>query len=86
MVTVRLFRALKRVGIVGFDEAGHRMRPVGVISDDLLDAIRREVQAGCTHGTSGDFRWYLQATPCCPLDRAKHCPCEDDVCGLDSQS
>jgi hypothetical protein len=93
MITVRLFLSQKPSGFVGFDDTGHRMRPPGILSEDSVHAIRRELETGCVVGWVCGYNWYRQATPYCPLDAAlavgnvtKACPCEDEPCGLDALS
>ena len=93
MVTVRLFRSQTPSGFIGFDDIGHRMMPTGILSDDLVNAIRRELESGSITGWIFGYYWYRQATPYCPMDVvspvghvAKLCPCNDPVCGLDALS
>jgi hypothetical protein len=91
MMTVRLFTSQKPSGLVGLDDTGHRMRPAGILSDDLVDAIRRELDLGRITGWTCGYFWYRQATPYCPMDVAlpagdikRPCPCNDAVCRLDA--
>ena len=91
MMTVRLFAAQAPSGLIGFDDIGHRMRPAGLLSDDLVNAIRRDLEAGRIIGWICGHLWYRQATPYCPMDVAlpvgnvtKACPCDDEVCRLDA--
>jgi hypothetical protein len=78
MVTVRLFRSEKAAGFIRFDEAKHRMKPEGVLPDDSIDVIRRELEAGRIAGVIGPYRWYRQATPFFPSDPAELRPCDKD--------
>ena len=82
MVRVRLFRLQKSIGFVSLDQAGHRMRPEGVLPDDSVDVIRKDLEAGHITGLVGLCHWYRQAMPFCPLDSAKPCPCDDQICGV----
>ncbi len=93
MMTVRLFLLQKSSGLIGFDDTSHRMRPPGVLSDDSVNAIRRELEEGYIAGWIGGHHWCRQATPYCPMDVAlpvghvrKPCPCDDEVCKLDAMS
>lgn len=93
MTTIRLFLSQTPSGLVGFDDTGHRMRPQGILSDDSVNTIRRELESGCMTGWACGYIWYRQATPYCPVDVAlpdgkipKSCPCGDEVCGLDAVS
>ena len=93
MLTVRLFVSQEPSGLIGFDDTGHRMRPAGILSDDSVDVIRRDLEAGRMTGWICGYIWYRQATPYCPIDVdlpggdvAKPCPCGDDVCDLDALS
>ena len=93
MATVRLFLSHTPSGLVGFDDTGHRMRPPGILSDDSVSTIRRELDAGYMNGWVCGYLWYRQAIPYCPMDVAlpvgkisKPCPCDDEVCGLDVMS
>ncbi len=83
MIRVRLFSPQQPVGFVRFDEAGHRVRPDGLLDDELVALIRKDLQRGQMSGLVGLYHWYRQATPFCPLDAAKPCPCDDSVCGVD---
>jgi len=80
MIRVRLFRLEKPVGFIRFEEAGHHVRPEGLLPDDSLDAIRRDLKAGRVEGMVNLLHWYRQATPFCPLDPAKPCPCDAEIC------
>jgi hypothetical protein len=84
MMRVRLFSSRDPVGFIGFDEAKHRIRPQGVLTDDCVELIRKALEAGGMSGHIGAYQWYRQATPFCPLDSAKLCPCDDEVCGADA--
>jgi hypothetical protein len=93
MTTVRLFLSQTPSGLVGFDDTGHRMRPPDILSDDSVNTIRRELEAGFVTGWACGYLWYRQATPYCPMDVAlpdrnvtKPCPCDDEICGLDAAS
>ena len=68
MIVVRLFMSGKPVGFVGFDEAKHRMRPEGVLPDDSIDVIRKDLEAGRIAGVMGPYRWYRQASPFFPSE------------------
>ena len=83
MMMVRLFLSQKPSGFVSFDDVGHRMRPAGILSDDSVDTIRRDLQAGCITGSICRYHWYRQGTPYCRMNVKKPCPCDDAVCGLD---
>ncbi len=83
MLRVRLFRSQRPIGFVCFDEAGYHIRPEGLLSRGSVDAIRKDLDAGRLHGLVELCHWYRQATPFCPLDPAKPCPCRDPECGLD---
>lgn len=80
MIRVRLFRSERPVGFVSFDEVEHHMRPDGVLPDDEVEAIRKDLARGRIAGVVGLCNWYRQATPFCRLDATKPCPCEDEVC------
>ncbi len=82
MFRVGLFTSGKVAGFVRFDEAQHRMRPEGMLSRDSIDLIRKELEAGRVNGAIGSFHWYRQATPFCPLNPAKPCPCDEEICGV----
>jgi len=93
MMTVRLFLAQEPSGLVGFDDTGHRTRPAGILADDSVNAIRRDLEAGRIIGWICGHLWYRQATPYCPIDVAlpngsvrKPCPCDDELCRLDTLS
>jgi len=83
MIRVRLFMSGKPVGFVGLDEAKHRMRPEGALSDDSIDVIRKDLEAGRISGGIRPYQRYRQATPFCPLDSAKSCPCDEAICGAE---
>jgi hypothetical protein len=80
MIRVRLFRSERPIGFLSLNEAGHHMRPEGMMPDDAVESIRKDLVLGRVAGLIGSWTWYRQATPFCPLDPAKACPCEDKVC------
>ena len=84
MTRVRLFSSQQPIGFLRFDEAGHRLRPDGLLENDSVELIRRDLKRGQMAGLIGPYRWYRQATAFCPLDAAKPCPCDDSICRLDA--
>ena len=84
MTRVRLFSSQQPIGFLTLDEAGHRLRPDGLLEKDSVDVIRRDLKTGQMAGLIGPYRWYRQATALCPLDAAKPCPCDDSICRLDA--
>jgi len=84
MMRVRLFSSRNPVGFIALDEATHRMRPQSVLTDDCVGLIRKALEAGGMTGQIGHYQWYRQATPYCPMDSEKLCPCDDEVCGADA--
>jgi len=63
MIRVRLFRVEEPIGSVRFEEAGHHMRPKGLLPDNSLETIRRDLKAGRIEGMVDLYHWYRQATP-----------------------
>lgn len=83
MMRIRLFLSRKPAGFATFSESGCQMRPAGILSDESADAVRRALNKGHTRGSIRQYDWYRQASPSCPLNDTKPCPCDDEVCGLD---
>jgi hypothetical protein len=83
MTRIRLFLSQKPAGFITFSETECRMRPDGLVSGDLIDGLRRELEAGCVAGKVDRYRWYRQPLPFCPNDVTKPCPCDDEVCEPD---
>jgi len=83
MIRVRLFSSQQPIGYLSLDDAGYRLRPVGLLRDDAIDAIRRDLKSARMAGVIGPYRWYRQATAFCPLEGAKPCPCDDLICRVD---
>lgn len=84
MTRVRLFSMQRPVGFLRFDDGGHRIRPAGLLENESVDAIRRELARGQVTGLIGPYRWYRQATVFCPVDAAKRCPCDESACPVDA--
>lgn len=84
MIRVRLFRLEKAIGIIRLEEARHRVRPEGVLGDESVAVIRKDLERGRIDGMVGLCHWYRQATPFCPLDSARLCPCDDEICRADA--
>ena len=84
MTRIRLFSfAQEPAGFITVGKTDHRMRPADLISEDLIDEIRRELEAGSVTGKVDRYRWYRQPLPFCPDDASKPCPCDDDPCQPD---
>jgi hypothetical protein len=83
MTRIRLFHLQKPAGFITFSESGCRMKPDGLVSDEQLDGLRRDLGAGSVAGKVDRYRWYRQPLPFCPDNAAKPCPCDDEVCGPD---
>jgi len=83
MTRVRLFFSGRPIGFIAFTDTGYRVRPVGVLSPSLIEAIGSEVEANRPSGSVGGYTWDLQAFASCPLDDAKPCPCDDEICRFD---
>jgi len=82
MIRVRVFRAEKPAGVISLDGANQRIRPTGLLPDDEIDAIARDLNAGRITGLIGEHQWYRQATPFCPTDASKLCPCDSETCDV----
>jgi hypothetical protein len=80
MIRVRLFRSERPAGFVSLDATGHHVRPKGVLPDAAVEKIRKDLALGRIAGQIGLCSWYRQATPFCPMDSAKPCPCDDETC------
>ncbi len=84
MMRVRIFGMQRPVGFLSFNEAGHQLRPGGLLENESVDAIRRDLARGQVTGLIGPYRWYRQATVFCPIDATKRCPCDESVCPVDA--
>ncbi len=63
MITVRLFTSGKGVGFVHFDKRNRRMSPQGLLSDESIEVIRKDLEAGWISGWVCGYYWYRQAMP-----------------------
>jgi hypothetical protein len=70
--------------MIRFNGAKRYVRPQGVLLDSEIDPIARDLEAGRITGLIGQYQWYRQATPFCPLDSATLCPCDREPCGADA--